>query len=79
MHGLGNDFIVIEAMEKEYFPTPNDARRLCNRRTGIGADGLLLALPRAERDTTLYVRRAVSTPYLDMTLATQSLHTSGAW
>ena len=32
--------------------------------------GLLLALPRAERDTTLYVRRAVSTPYLDMTLAT---------
>lgn len=39
MHGLGNDFIVIDAMEKEYFPTPNDARRLCNRRTGIGADG----------------------------------------
>ena len=24
MHGLGNDFIVIDAMEKEYFPTPND-------------------------------------------------------
>ena len=50
MHGLGNDFIVIEAMEKEYFPTPNDARRLCNRRTGIGADGLLLALPSQKAD-----------------------------
>ena len=32
--------------------------------------GLLLALPRAAEDTTLYVRRAVSTPYLDMTLDT---------
>ena len=36
----------------------------------VAVTGLLLALPRAERDTTLYVRRAVSTPYLDMTLAT---------
>ena len=50
MHGLGNDFIVIEAMEKEYFPTPNDARRLCNRHTGIGADGLMLALPSQKAD-----------------------------
>ena len=32
--------------------------------------GLLLALPRAERDTTLHVHDAVSTPYLDMTLDT---------
>lgn len=32
--------------------------------------GLLLSLPRAAEDTTLYVRRAVSTPYLDMTLDT---------
>ena len=50
MHGLGNDFIVIDAMEKEYFPTPDDARRLCNRRTGIGADGLMLALPSQKAD-----------------------------
>lgn len=32
--------------------------------------GLLLALPRAEQDTTLHVRHAVSTPYLEMTLDT---------
>lgn len=31
--------------------------------------GLLLALPLAERDTVIRVRDAVSTPYLDMTLA----------
>lgn len=32
--------------------------------------GLLLALPLAERDTTLHVHDAVSTPYIDMTLDT---------
>lgn len=32
--------------------------------------GLLLALPSAEEDTDLYVRSAVSTPYLDMTIDT---------
>lgn len=32
--------------------------------------GLLLALPLAEEDTTLHVDRAVSTPYLDMTIDT---------
>ncbi len=32
--------------------------------------GLLLALPLAQEDTTLYVDRAVSTPYLDMTIET---------
>ena len=32
--------------------------------------GLLLALPLARRDTSLHVRGAVSTPYLDMTLDT---------
>ena len=34
------------------------------------AAGLLLALPLARRDTSLHVRGAVSTPYLDMTLDT---------
>ena len=32
--------------------------------------GLLLALPMAEKDTTLYVDSAVSTPYIDMTIST---------
>ncbi|MBQ5875350.1 MAG: 3-phosphoshikimate 1-carboxyvinyltransferase, partial [Alistipes sp.] len=32
--------------------------------------GLLLALPMAEEDTTLYVEDAVSTPYIDMTIDT---------
>ena len=32
--------------------------------------GLLLALPMADEDTTLYVDSAVSTPYIDMTIST---------
>ncbi len=32
--------------------------------------GLLLALPLAEEDTTIFVNNAVSTPYLDMTIET---------
>ena len=34
--------------------------------------GLLLALPMAEQDTTLYVDSPVSTPYIDMTIDTAS-------
>lgn len=43
MHGLGNDFILMEdlnaALAEEQ--CPGMAQRLCHRRTGIGADGLM--------------------------------------
>lgn len=42
--GLGNDFVVIEA-EREDAVSPEHARALCDRRYGIGADGVLLVLP----------------------------------
>ena len=42
-HGLGNDFLVA------WHPTATDlpalARRLCDRRRGVGADGLLIGTP----------------------------------
>ncbi len=37
MEGLGNDFVVIDGPE----PTTDEIRHWCNRRTGIGADGVL--------------------------------------
>jgi diaminopimelate epimerase len=44
--GLGNDFIVVEAeREADAGITPERARALCDRRFGIGADGVLLVLP----------------------------------
>ena len=46
-HGLGNDFLVV------FDPDVDDlnrlARRLCDRRTGVGADGLLVALQTPQR------------------------------
>ena len=40
-HGLGNDFLV--AFHPDVDDLPALARRLCDRRRGIGADGLLVA------------------------------------
>ena len=43
MHGLGNDFIVLDARETALPPMREDmARRLADRRTGIGCDQLIL-------------------------------------
>ena len=40
MQGLGNDFIVIEGPVQ---PSPEEVSQLCDRRFGIGADGVLVA------------------------------------
>ncbi len=42
-HGLGNDFLV--AIDPPRQLTADDARSWCHRRTGIGADGLIMASP----------------------------------
>lgn len=42
--GLGNDFIVVE-VEREGLVSKALAAQLCDRRLGIGADGVLLVLP----------------------------------
>ena len=48
-HGLGNDFLVaLESLNPGLVPDPDLARSICDRRLGIGADGLLLSLDPAE-------------------------------
>ena len=42
MHGCGNDFIVVEARDGWESVGPERVIALCDRRTGIGADGLLV-------------------------------------
>lgn len=45
-HGLGNDFILIDnRASSEPMLTPAEAVKLCDRHFGIGADGVIFALP----------------------------------
>ncbi|WP_123400879.1 diaminopimelate epimerase [Inmirania thermothiophila] len=48
MHGLGNDFVVIDAVRQRVEMTPELARRLADRRRGIGCDQVLLVEPAAD-------------------------------
>jgi diaminopimelate epimerase len=41
-HGLGNDFILVEEEEVQTFDVGKLTVALCNRHTGIGADGLIV-------------------------------------
>lgn len=47
-HGLGNDFLVVLDRAADQTVGSDLARRLCDRRRGIGADGLILARPDGE-------------------------------
>ncbi|HHF0444328.1 TPA: diaminopimelate epimerase [Haemophilus influenzae] len=42
MHGLGNDFVVVDGVTQNVFFTPETIRRLANRHCGIGFDQLLI-------------------------------------
>ncbi len=42
MHGLGNDFVVIDAISQRVRLTPEKVRRIADRRFGIGCDQVLL-------------------------------------
>ena len=52
--GAGNDFILIEDIDKT-FPIENHKliKKLCDRRFGIGADGLILLRRSEEKDFTM--------------------------
>ena len=41
-HGAGNDFVLIDNRESVINPNPQFIQKLCNRRFGIGSDGLML-------------------------------------
>ena len=40
--GAGNDFVILDNRNGEYDLTPEQVNRLCDRRFGIGSDGLML-------------------------------------
>lgn len=55
MHGLGNDFVVIDARVDAVAMTTARARAIADRRTGIGCDQLIMVEPSNSADATMRI------------------------
>lgn len=55
MHGLGNDFVVIDARANAVSMTEARARAIADRRTGIGCDQLIMIEPSQTADATMRI------------------------
>ena len=58
MHGLGNDFVVIDARTAPVAITPARARAIADRHEGIGCDQLILIEPSAAADVRMRIWNA---------------------
>ena len=56
MHGLGNDFVVLDAVTNLVKLPPSKVRKLCDRHFGIGCDQLLLVEPPTRVDDDFFYR-----------------------
>ncbi|KFZ37737.1 diaminopimelate epimerase [Shewanella mangrovi] len=56
MHGLGNDFMVVDAVTQNVFFSPEQIRRLADRNFGIGFDQLLLVEPPYDPELDFHYR-----------------------
>jgi len=54
-HGLGNDYLVVDPAELDFRLTPARIRALCDRHTGVGADGVLALAPTRRADFGLRI------------------------
>lgn len=58
MHGLGNDFVVVDARAAPVPMTAATARAIADRHTGIGCDQLIMLEPAANADATMRIWNA---------------------
>ena len=56
MHGLGNDFMVIDGVSQNVFLSPEQIKRLARRNYGVGFDQLLLVEPPYDPDLDFHYR-----------------------
>lgn len=56
MHGLGNDFVVLDALTHPISLSPLQLRRIADRHFGVGCDQVLLVEPPRLADTDFYYR-----------------------
>jgi diaminopimelate epimerase len=55
MHGLGNDFVIVDAREQAFDVTPSLARAIADRRTGVGCDQLIVLEPSPRADLRMRI------------------------
>jgi diaminopimelate epimerase len=58
MHGLGNDYIYVDLFQERVDDPAGLARRISNRHTGVGGDGLILIGPSREADVRMEMYNA---------------------
>jgi diaminopimelate epimerase len=56
MHGLGNDFVVLDARTAAFDLTPERRRTIADRRLGVGCDQLIVLEPPTEREADVFMR-----------------------
>jgi diaminopimelate epimerase len=56
MQGLGNDFVVLDAVTQSVHLSPEQIRCIANRRFGVGCDQVLMVEPPQSPDTDFYYR-----------------------
>jgi len=55
MHGLGNDFVIVDAREEPFEVTPALAKAIADRRTGVGCDQLIVLEPSETADLKMRI------------------------
>src|SRR4051794_1491947 len=55
MHGLGNDFVILDARESPIAMDEARARAIADRRHGIGCDQLILLEPSSQADVRMRI------------------------
>lgn len=55
MHGLGNDFVIIDGRDRTFQNPGELSRRVCDRHTGVGADGLIIIYPSDRADIRMAI------------------------
>src|SRR6476469_7739358 len=53
MHGIGNDYVYVNAFEEHVENPPEVSRKVSDRHFGIGSDGLILILPSDKADVRM--------------------------
>jgi diaminopimelate epimerase len=55
MHGLGNDFVILDARKNSFHPTPLQIKRIADRNRGVGCDQLIVLDAPKNKTADLYM------------------------